>query len=121
MLGGGFKMMGGFPTILLGLVFLAAEVVGSDNLTGENKQMKLPVSHYVVSESSSVFGQVIALVKTQEIMLWSQMKYSAHLALWVKTHDNRNVTYELGCHLDLWTGLLRTVVPMCVWSQNMGI
>ena len=44
MLGGGFKMMGGFPTILLGLVFLAAEVVGSDNLTGENKQMKLPVS-----------------------------------------------------------------------------
>ena len=38
MLGGGFKMMGGFRTILLGLVFLAAEVVGSDNLTGENKQ-----------------------------------------------------------------------------------
>ena len=38
MLGGGFKMMGGFRTILLGLVFLAADVVGSDNLTGENKQ-----------------------------------------------------------------------------------
>ena len=31
-------MMGGFRTILLGLVFLAADVVGSDNLTGENKQ-----------------------------------------------------------------------------------
>ena len=58
MLGGGFKMMGGFRTILLGLVLLVAEVVGSDNLTGENKHMKLPVSHYVVSESSSVFGQV---------------------------------------------------------------
>ena len=38
MLGGGFKMMGGFRTILLGLVLLVAEVVGSDNLTGENKQ-----------------------------------------------------------------------------------
>ena len=38
MLGGSFKMMGGFRTILLGLVFLAADVVGSDNLTGENKQ-----------------------------------------------------------------------------------
>ena len=50
MLGGGFKMMGGFRTILLGLVLLVAEVVGSDNLTGENKQMKLPVSHYVLSE-----------------------------------------------------------------------
>ena len=58
MMGWGFKMMGGFRTILLGLVLLVAEVVGSDNLTGENKQMKLPVSHYVVSESSSVFGQV---------------------------------------------------------------
>ena len=58
MLGGGFKMMGGFRTILLGLVLLAAEVVGSDNLTGENKHMKLPVCHYVLSESSSVFGQV---------------------------------------------------------------
>ena len=46
-------------------------------------------------------ARYIALVKTQEIMLWSQIKYSAHLALWVKTHDNRNVTYELGCHLDL--------------------
>ena len=100
MMGGGFKMMGGFRTILLGLVLLVAEVVGSDNLTGENKRMKLPVSHYVVSESSSVFGH-IALVKTQEIMLWSQMKYSAHLALWVKTHDSRNATYESGCHLDL--------------------
>ena len=58
MMGGGFKMMGGFRTILLGLVLLVAEVVGSDNLTGENKHMKLPVSHYVVSESSSVFGQL---------------------------------------------------------------
>ena len=54
MLGGGFKMMGGFRTILLGLVLLVAEVVGSDNLTGENKQMKLPVSHYVVSLARSV-------------------------------------------------------------------
>ena len=44
MMGGGFKMMGGFRALLLGLVFLAAEVVGSDNLTGENKLMKLPVS-----------------------------------------------------------------------------
>ena len=58
MMGGGFKMMGGFRTILLGLVLLVAEVVGSDNLTGENKHKKLPVSHYVVSESSSVFGLV---------------------------------------------------------------
>ena len=66
MLGGGFKMMGGFRTILLGLVFLAAEVVGSDNLTGENKHMKLPVSHYVVS-----LARYVALVKTYEIMLWS--------------------------------------------------
>ena len=96
MLGGGFKMMGGIRTILLGLVFLAAEVVGSDNLTGENKQMKLSVSHYVVS-----LARYVALVKTHEIMLWSQMKYSAHLALWVKTHDSRNATYESGCHLDL--------------------
>ena len=36
MLGGGFKMMGGFRTILLGLLLLVDEVVGSDNLTGEN-------------------------------------------------------------------------------------
>ena len=75
MLGGG-KMMGGFRTILLGLVLLVAEVVGSDNLTGENKHMKLPVSHYVVSESSSAW--YIAYVRTHKIRLWCQIKFLAH-------------------------------------------
>ena len=98
MMGWGFKMMGGFRTILLGLVLLVAEVVGSDNLTGENKHMKLPVSHYVVSESSSVFGQVYC---SREDSRNYALVSDEILALWVKTHDNRNVTYELGCHLDL--------------------
>ena len=64
--------------------------------------------------------QYITYVKTHEISLYSQ-KYLAHLTLWVTTHDKRNLTCELGCNLDFRTGLLETVVPMCVWSQNMGI